>query len=61
MENLSMWLDTLAPEIDVLDEEVIFGDEQDSLEQEVDAEDADSMVLLLTEGLYDDARWCGNE
>jgi hypothetical protein len=53
MENSSMCLNTLAPEFDFLDEEVICGDKKDSVEQEVDVEDVDSMVLLLTERLHD--------
>jgi hypothetical protein len=31
------------------------GDEDDSVDQEGDVEDVDTMVLLLTEGLPDDA------
>jgi hypothetical protein len=55
MENSSMWLDTLASEFDVLDEELICGDEEDSVDQEGEVEDVDTMVLLLTEGLPHDA------
>jgi hypothetical protein len=40
---------------DVLHEDLISGDEQDSVEQEGDLEDVDIMVLLLTEGLPGDA------
>jgi hypothetical protein len=54
MDNSRMWLDTLASEFDVLDEEVICGDEEDSVDQEGDVADVDTMVLLLTEGLPDD-------
>jgi hypothetical protein len=41
---------------------VLCGDEQDSVHQEGDVEDVDGMVLLLAEGLPDDAEkvvWCG--
>jgi hypothetical protein len=38
-------------EFDVLDAEVIFGDEQDTTGQEGDVDDVDPMVLQLTEGL----------
>jgi hypothetical protein len=56
MENSSMWINILALEFDVLDEEVVIcGDEQESVEQEGDVEVVDTMVLLLTEGLPDDA------
>jgi hypothetical protein len=55
MENSSMWLDTLASEFDLLEDEVICGDEEDSVDEEGDVADVDTMVLLLTEGLPDDA------
>jgi hypothetical protein len=61
LEDLSTWIDTLAPEIDILDEEVICGHEQDSVEQVRYIEDVDSLVLPLAEGLPDDAEyvvWC---
>jgi hypothetical protein len=44
-----------ASEFDVLDEDVICGDEGDFVDQEGGVEDVDTMVLLLTEGLPDDA------
>jgi hypothetical protein len=50
-----MLLVTLASEFDVLEEEVICGDEEDSVDQEGDVADVDTMVLLLTEGLPDNA------
>jgi hypothetical protein len=55
MENSSMWLDTLASEFEVLEDEVICGDVEDSVDEEGDVADVDAMVLLLTEGLPDDA------
>jgi hypothetical protein len=45
----------IASEFDVLDEEVNRGDEEDFVDQEGDVEDVDTMVLLLTESLPDDA------
>jgi hypothetical protein len=55
MENSSMRIFTLAPEFDPLDEEVICEDEQDTVEQEGVVEAVDIIVVLLTEGLSDDA------
>jgi hypothetical protein len=50
-----------APDFDVVDEDVICGDEQDPVEQEGDVDAVDIMVLLLTGGLPDDTGkevWC---
>jgi hypothetical protein len=46
----------IVSDLSVLDEEVICGDEQDSVEQEGEVEDVDNMIPLLTEGLSDDAK-----
>jgi hypothetical protein len=50
-----------ASDFDVVDEEVICGDEQDPVEQKDDVDTVDIMVLLLTEALPDDTEkeaWC---
>jgi hypothetical protein len=50
-----------APDFDVVDEDVMCGDEQDPVEQEGDVDAVDIMVLLLIEGLPDDTEkevWC---
>jgi hypothetical protein len=45
----------IASELGFLDEEVVCGDEHETVEHEGEVDDVDNMVLLLNEGLPDDA------